>query len=117
MPLVIHFVLFVLNCFTLFMFQNSDVSFFFFVFLFFYFLRYGISLDSTVSHTLQLKETDLGSFLEIGDDEINAIELDMRIRLAELQRLYKEKQKLYAKLQPKKSDKEKDRIEYVTDSC
>ncbi|XP_052685701.1 uncharacterized protein LOC128165324 isoform X5 [Crassostrea angulata] len=54
---------------------------------------------------------DLGSFLEIGDDEINAIELDMRIRLAELQRLYKEKQKLYAKLQPKKSEKEKDRVD------
>lgn len=76
-------------------------------------LYYDISFGSTVSHTLQLKETDLGSFLEIGDDEINAIELDMRIRLAELQRLYKEKQKLYAKLQPKKSDREKDRVEYV----
>lgn len=83
----------------------------------FYLLYYDISFGSTVSHTLQLKETDLGSFLEIGDDEINAIELDMRIRLAELQRLYKEKQKLYAKLQPKKSEKEKDRVEYVTLSC
>lgn len=80
-------------------------------------LYYDISFGSTVSHTLQLKETDMGSFLEIGDDEINAIELDMRIRLAELQRLYKEKQKLYAKLQPKKSDREKDRVEYVTLSC
>lgn len=83
-------------------------------FYYFIILYYGISIGSTVSHTLQLKETDLGSFLEIGDDEINAIELDMRIRLAELQRLYKEKQKLYAKLQPKKGDKEKDRLEYVT---
>lgn len=58
---------------------------------------------------------DLHSFLDIGEEEINAIELDMRIRLAELQRMYKEKQKLLSKLQPKKEvkdtprkDKEKD---------
>ncbi|XP_056019208.1 uncharacterized protein LOC125667992 isoform X4 [Ostrea edulis] len=55
--------------------------------------------------------TSSGLRIPQGDDEINAIELDMRIRLAELQRLYKEKQKLYAKLQPKKGDKEKDRLD------
>ena len=36
---------------------------------------------------------------------MDAIELDMRIRLAELQRQYREKQRELAKLQPKK-DKE-----------
>lgn len=51
---------------------------------------------------------DLISFLDIGEEEINAIELDMRIRLAELQRQYKEKQKQLAKLQPKK-DRDKDK--------
>ncbi|XP_071129486.1 trinucleotide repeat-containing gene 18 protein-like isoform X5 [Mytilus edulis] len=50
---------------------------------------------------------DLPSFLDIGEEEINAIELDMRIRLAELQRMYKEKQKQLSKLQPKK-EKEKE---------
>ncbi|KAJ8319255.1 hypothetical protein KUTeg_004346 [Tegillarca granosa] len=50
---------------------------------------------------------DLESFLEIGEEEINAIELDMRIRLAELQRQYKEKQREFARLTPKR-DKEKD---------
>ncbi|XP_061182021.1 uncharacterized protein LOC133190416 isoform X2 [Saccostrea echinata] len=55
--------------------------------------------------------TSSGLRIPQGDEEINAIELDMRIRLAELQRLYKEKQKLYAKLQPKKNDKEKERVD------
>ncbi|XP_069124206.1 trinucleotide repeat-containing gene 18 protein-like isoform X5 [Argopecten irradians] len=45
---------------------------------------------------------DLTAFLDIGEEEINAIELDMRIRLAELQRLYKEKQRQLAKLHPKR---------------
>ena len=57
---------------------------------------------------------DLHSFLDIGEEEINAIELDMRIRLAELQRQYKEKQKQLSKIQPRKEkespkdNKEKD---------
>ena len=60
-----------------------------------------------VSYTKSTQRTDLTSFTNIGDDEINAIELDMRIRLAELQRMYKEKQKQLSKLHPKR-DKSRD---------
>ena len=61
--------------------------------------------------TSQLKETDLDSFLKIDDDVIESIETEMRMRLAELQKRYKEKQKQLAKLTPKRdreSTKEKD---------
>lgn len=50
----------------------------------------------------QLKETDLDSFLEIDDDMIDSIELEMKMRLAELQKRYREKQRQLAKLTPKK---------------
>ncbi|XP_060071392.1 trinucleotide repeat-containing gene 18 protein-like isoform X2 [Ylistrum balloti] len=46
--------------------------------------------------------TSTGLKIPQGEEEINAIELDMRIRLAELQRLYKEKQRQLAKLHPKR---------------
>ena len=38
----------------------------------------------------------------LGAEGMDAMELEMRLRLAELQRKYKEKQKELAKLQPKK---------------
>lgn len=61
---------------------------------------------------------DLPSFLDIGEEEINAIELDMRIRLAELQRMYKEKQKQLSKLQPKKEkEKESPQKEHKEKEC
>ncbi|XP_021358392.1 trinucleotide repeat-containing gene 18 protein-like isoform X2 [Mizuhopecten yessoensis] len=46
--------------------------------------------------------TSTGLKIPQGEEEINAIELDMRIRLAELQRLYKEKQRQLARLHPKR---------------
>ncbi|XP_053387028.1 uncharacterized protein LOC123561998 isoform X2 [Mercenaria mercenaria] len=48
------------------------------------------------------EETDLDSFLEIDDEVIDSIEMEMKMRLAELQKRYKEKQKQLAKLTPKK---------------
>ena len=59
----------------------------------------------------QLKETDLGSFLDLDEEVMDSIELEMKLRLAELQRRYKEKQRELAKLTPKKDkdcDKEKE---------
>lgn len=62
----------------------------------------------------QLKETDLDSFLELDDEVIDSIELEMKMRLAELQKQYKEKQKQLAKLTPKKlKDSEKSAKEDV----
>ncbi|KAL4240920.1 heterochromatin assembly [Mactra antiquata] len=46
---------------------------------------------------------DLDSFLELDDEMIDTIELEMRMRLAELQKRYKEKQRQLAKLTPKKA--------------
>ncbi|KAL5019358.1 hypothetical protein ScPMuIL_005080, partial [Solemya velum] len=51
---------------------------------------------------------DLDSFLQLGSDAMDAMELDMRLRLAELQRRYKEKQRELARLHPRK-DKDKDK--------
>lgn len=46
---------------------------------------------------------DLVSFLDLDDEVIDSIELEMKMRLAELQRRYREKQKQLAKLMPKRS--------------
>ncbi|XP_067672870.1 trinucleotide repeat-containing gene 18 protein-like isoform X1 [Haliotis asinina] len=55
--------------------------------------------------------TDLQSFLDTGLDSMDAMEVEMRMRLAELQRRYKEKQRELAKLQPKVKDGSKERRE------
>jgi hypothetical protein len=45
-------------------------------------------------------------FTENDAENMDTVELDMRMKLAELQRKYKEKQKELAKLQPKKEKSE-----------
>ncbi|XP_060605200.1 uncharacterized protein LOC132757782 isoform X3 [Ruditapes philippinarum] len=63
---------------------------------------------------------DLDSFLEIDDDVIDSIEMQMKMRLAELQKRYREKQKQLAKLTPKKlkdtENKTKDETKQKTGS-
>jgi hypothetical protein len=50
---------------------------------------------------MQTRHTGL-CLISVGLADMDAMEMDMRLRLAELKRQYREKQRELAKLQPKK---------------